>query len=137
MLPPVAPTKASFEKARDAMLAKVGKGTYSGAMSTLQKTCKVEIDAASGALTIAHTIESSNRTRRLELKTEDLLGFASGEVYEDPIRVKGDPNGTFAAAEFKDADGKSVVVRFEKNDGLDALVVRIDGSETYCRRLVK
>lgn len=33
--------------------------------------------------------------------------------------------------------GESVVVRFEKNDDLEGLVVRIDGSEAHCRRLVK
>ena len=33
--------------------------------------------------------------------------------------------------------GGSLVVRFEANTSLDAKIVRINGSETYCRRLVK
>jgi hypothetical protein len=136
-LPPVASTKQNFEKARDAMLSQVGEGTYKGAMSTLGKTCKLEVSKAGDTLVVAHTIESSNRTRRLELKADTLLGFVEGDVFEDPIRVSGAPIGKFAAAEFKDDKGESVVVRFEKNTNLEGQIVRIDGSEAYCRRLAK
>lgn len=137
MLPQVASTKQNFDKARDAMLSKVDVGTYKGAMSTLGKTCKLEVSKAGDTLVVAHTIESSNRTRRLELKADALLGFVEGDVFADPIRISGAPTGTFAAAEFKDDKGESVVVRFEKNTSVEGQIVRIDGSEAYCRRLVK
>jgi hypothetical protein len=137
MLPPVASTKQNFEKARDAMLAKVGEGTYTGAMSTLGKGCKLAVSKTGDALVVEHTIKTSNRTRRLELKADALLGFVEGDVFEDPIRATGDPIGTFAAAEFKDDKGESVVVRFEKNTNREGQIVRIDGAEAYCRRLVK
>ncbi len=136
-LPAVASDAAAFDRVRDALLGRVGEGKYNGAMSTLQKTCGLEVDKTDGALVVAHTIDSSSRTRRLELRAADLLGFAEGDVYADPIRVKGEPVGKFAAAEFKDGKGGSLVVRFEANTSLDAKIVRINGSETYCRRLVK
>jgi hypothetical protein len=137
MLPPVASTKANFERIRNALLAKVAEGKYSGAMSTLSKRCDLEVNATADGLSIDHTIQSSQRTRHLELKADNLLGFVEGDLYPDPIRVSGTPQGKFAAAEFRDSKGESVVVRFEENNTLDGLVVRIDGSETYCRRLAK
>lgn len=137
MLPPVVANKASFDRVREAVLAKVPAGKYSGAMSTLSKLCDLEVKATGDTITIDHTIKSSNRTRHLELKAEDLLGFVEGDVFADPIRASGTPQGTFAAAELRDGKGESVVVRFEKNTSLDAMVVRIDGAEAYCRRLVK
>jgi hypothetical protein len=136
-LPAVASTKASFSRVKDALLAAVPEGEYSGAMSTLSKLCDLDIRATSDGLVVDHTIESSNRTRHLELQADDLLGFVEGDLYADPVRPKGDATGTFAAAELRDADGGSFVVRFEHNDGRDAEVVRINGSEAYCRRLVK
>ena len=50
------------------------------------------------------------------------------------IRLQADPVSD-AAAEFRDAKGESIVVRFEKNTNAEAMVVRIDGAEAYCRRL--
>jgi hypothetical protein len=137
MLPQVASTKQNFDKARDAMLSKVDVGTYKGAMSTLGKTCKLAVSKSGDNLIVEHTIESSNRTRRLELKPDTLLGFVEGDVFADPIRISGAPVGTFAAAEFKDDKGESVIVRFENNTSIEGQIVRIDGSEAYCRRLVK
>lgn len=136
MLPPVAGTQASVEHVRDALLAQVGEGKYSGAMKTLSKACGLEITKTADGLAISHTIKSSNRTRTLELKAENLLGFVEGDLFSDPIRASGELVGKFAAVETRDSKGDSTVIRFEKNTTLDALVVRIDGSEAYCRRLV-
>lgn len=110
---------------------------FKGAMSTLGKTCKLAVSKTADGLLVEHTIESSNRTRRLELKADALLGFVEGDVFADPIRISGEATGTFAAAEFKDDNGESVVVRFEKNTNVEGQIVRIDGSEAYCRRLQK
>jgi hypothetical protein len=137
MLPPVASTQANLDRARQALFGKIPEGKYSGAMSTLTKLCGLEIKATPTGFSVDHTIKSSNRVRHLELKAEDLLGFVEGDLYTDPIRVTGAPAGKFVAAEFKDNKGESTVIRFEQNTGLDSLVVRIDGSEAYCRRLVR
>lgn len=106
-------------------------------MSTLTKTCKMKVQKTAEGLTVDHTIVNGDRTRHLELKAADLVGFVEGELYADPIRVKGEPTGKFAAAEFRDTKGGSFVVRFEDNATLDATVVRINGSEAYCRRLAR
>lgn len=136
-LPPVASNKQNFEKVKSALLAHVPAGNYSGAMSTLGKACGLEIVADGDKLLVNHTIKSSNRTRRLVLEPSKLLGFTEGDVFEDPIRVGGEVTGKFAAAEFKDDKGESVVVRFEKNTNLEGQIVRIDGAEAYCRRLAR
>lgn len=134
MLPAVPANAASFEKVERALLGKVGEGTYSGAMSTLSKLCTLKVDKNGEALDVDHTISSSDRTRHLSLKASDLLGFAEGDLYPDPNRITGEPAGKFAAAEFKDGKGGSFVVRFEESNA-DQKVVRINGSEAYCRRL--
>lgn len=136
-LPPVASNKANFDKAKAALLAHVPAGKYSGAMSTLGKQCGLEVVSDGDKLLVNHTIKSSNRTRRIVLEPKNLLGFTEGDVFEDPIRVGGEVTGKFAAVEIKDDKGESVVVRFEKNTNLEGLIVRIDGAEAYCRRLVK
>lgn len=136
-LPPVASNKQNFDKVKSALLAQVPAGNYSGAMSTLGKACGLEIIADGDKLLVNHTIKSSNRTRRLVLEPSKLLGFTEGDVFEDPIRVGGEVTGKFAAAEFKDDKGESVVVRFEKNTNLEGQIVRIDGAEAYCRRLAR
>lgn len=135
MLPAVAATPESFRAVRAALLAKVPAGRYTGAMSTLSKTCGLSLDSAGEGLVIEHETRSSNRTRRLELKAETLRGFVEGELFADPIRAEGAPVGTFAAAEFDDGKGGSVVVRFEQQTGLDGRIVRFDGGNLYCRRL--
>lgn len=137
MLPAVPSNKENLERVRKALFAKVAEGTYSGAMATLSKKCNLKIEKTADGLIVDHTIVSSDRTRHLELKAADLLGYAEGDLYADLNGVEGAPVGKFAAAEFRDSKGESLTVRFEKNDGLDAQVVRINGSEAYCRRLVK
>jgi hypothetical protein len=137
MLPPVASTQENVDRARDALISKVAAGKYSGVMSSLSKLCGLEIKETPMGLSIDHTIKSGNRVRHLELNAENILGFIEGDLYKDPLRVTGAPQGTFAAVEFRDNKGASTVVRFEQNTSLDALVVRIDGSEAYCRRLEK
>ncbi len=137
MLPAVEATPERFASVRAALLAKVAEGSYEGAMSTLAKKCGLAVRATEDALVVEHTIESSRRTRRLELKAGDLLGFVEGDLHHDPIRPDGPAEGTFAAAEFRDGKGGSVVVRFEQGAGLDDQVVRINGPEAYCRRLAK
>jgi hypothetical protein len=57
--------------------------------------------------------------------------------FEEPLRVGGERGGTFVAAELKDKKGDSFVLRFEQNDGHEGQVMRINGSETFCRRLEK
>jgi hypothetical protein len=136
-LPSVESSDSSFERVRSAFVGKVPEGTYSGAMSTLSKTCKMHVQKTAEGLAVDHTIDSSNRTRHLDLRAADLLGFVEGDLFDDPIRVTAQKVGKFAAAEFKDGKGGSFVVRFEDNTTLDAKVVRINGSEAYCRRLVK
>jgi hypothetical protein len=136
MLPPVASTEASFSRVEDALLAAVPEGKYTGAMSTLSKLCDLEVKATADGLVVDHTIESSHRTRHLALDADHLLGFVEGDLHGDPIRPKGAATGRFVAAEFRDDDGGSFIVRFERNDGRDAQVVRINGPEAYCRRLV-
>jgi hypothetical protein len=106
-------------------------------MSTLSKACEIKIAKTADGLTVDHTIVSSHRTRHLVLKASDLLGVTEGDVYADPIRITGTPQGKFVAAEFRDDKGESVTIRFEKNDALDGQIVRINGPEAYCRRLVK
>jgi hypothetical protein len=134
MLPPVTSNAASIEKVRAGLLDKVADGKYSGAMSTLSKLCNLDVKKTSDGLAIDHTIVSSRRTRHLELKADDLLGYVEGDVYVDPIRIS-EKTGKFAAAEFRDEKGGSFIVRFEQNDNADAKIVRINGSEAYCRRL--
>jgi hypothetical protein len=134
MLPPVTSTPESLEKVRTALFATVGDGKYAGVMSTLSKRCNIELKKTSDGLDLNHTIVSSNRTRRLELRAENLLGFVEGDVYSDPNRIT-EVTGKFAAAEFRDDKGGSLVVRFEKNEGAEAQIVRINGPEAYCRRL--
>lgn len=137
MLPAVASSPENLAKVRDDLFAKVGEGTYSGAMSTLSKKCEIKIAKTADGLVVDHTIVSSHRTRHLELKASDLLGVTEGDVYADPIRITGTPQGKFVAAEFRDEKGESLTIRFEKNDALDGQIVRINGSEAYCRRLEK
>ncbi len=136
-LPPLASNAQNFERVRSAFLGKVAAGNYTGAMSTLSKTCGLKIENNGNTLVVDHTIQSSNRTRHLELKAEDLLGFLEGDLYEDPIGVEGPTVGRFAAAEFRNGRGGTVVVRFEQNTTRDAAIVRINGAEAYCRRLVQ
>jgi hypothetical protein len=135
MLPAVQSNAATLEKVRTALLAKVPDGKYAGAMSTLSKLCQLDVKKTSDGLDVDHTIVSSNRTRHLQLRAEDLLGFVEGDVYSDPIRITGEKIGKFAAAEFKDDKGGSFIVRFEQNTNADAKIVRINGSDAYCRRL--
>jgi hypothetical protein len=137
MLPAVASSQANFDRVRDALLANVPAERYSGAMRTLSSLCDLTVETKGDALVVDHTIKSSGHTRHLELKAEDLLGFAEGDLFSDPLRVRGEPTGTFAAAEFRDSKGDSFVLRFEQNTTLDARVMRINGSETSCRRLEK
>lgn len=135
-LPAVASNAATYAQAKSALLAKVSAGTYDGAMSTLGKRCGMTIEDTPKGLAITHTIKSSNRARRLLLTPENILGYLEGDLYADPIRPEGDVTGTFAAVELLDPKGEPTVLRFEKNDVLDGSVVRIDGAEAYCRRLV-
>jgi hypothetical protein len=134
-LPAVASTPAKFETVRAALLAKVAAGKYAGAMSTLAKGCSVAIEAVGDKLVLEHVTESSQRTRRLELEASALRGFVEGDLFADLIRAEGEKVGRFAAAEFEDGKGGSVVVRFEQQSGREGKVVRIDGRTTYCRRL--
>jgi len=137
MLPPVPSTPESFARVRAKLLGKVPAGKYTGAMSTLSKTCDLGIDAsADGKLVVDHTIVSSDRTRHFDLGPADLLGFTEGDLYADPLRPVGPAQGTYAAAQFADGKGGSFVLRFESNTTLDAKIVRVNGPETYCRRLV-
>jgi hypothetical protein len=107
-------------------------------MSTLKKACKVDIAVKGDTLVIDHTILGAKpRTRHLELKASQLIGAVDGDVFADPIRIADKSVGQFAAAEFQTEDQKSVVVRFEGTTGLDGQIVRINGSEAYCRRLQK
>lgn len=135
LLPAVPATAEKFESVRAALLAKVPAGKYTGAMSTLAKGCNLTVEKTEGGLVLEHVIQSSRRKRRIELKAEALLGFVEGDLFADPIRAEGAPVGRFAAAEFSDGKGDSIVVRFEKNDGLDGKIVRVDGVTSYCRRL--
>jgi len=135
MLPAVPSTPASFQAVKAALVDKVPAGTYAGAMSTLTKGCNLRVDVDGDKLVIEHVIQSSRRKRRIEVTADKVLGFASGDVYADPIRVEGTPTGTFAAVEVDDGKGGSEVIRFEKNTNAEGRIVRIDGAEAYCRRL--
>jgi hypothetical protein len=139
MLPAVPSTQASFDRVRKALLEKVGAGSYGGAMRTLSSLCDLDIESDGDRLIVDHTIKSSDRTRHLELKAEDLLGFSEGALFdfEEPLRVGGEQGGTFVAAEFRDKKGDSFVLRFEQNTNREGQVMRINGSETFCRRLEK
>lgn len=138
ILPPVASTKSNFEKVTEAFLAKIPEGRYSGIMSAGTKTCDLEVSLKKDVLTVKHTITSSAkpRTRILEFTAADLIGFVEGDVYEDPIRVEETAIGTFSAAEFiNPKNGESIWIRFEKNENREGQILRINGSEAYCRRL--
>lgn len=137
-LPSVPATQASLTRVKTALLKMVEGGSYDGVMSTLSKGCAVKVSSVEDELTIEHTIVGSTpRTRTLKLQTANLLGFVEGDVFADPIRIQGPAIGKYAAAEFLDAKGKPVVVRFEKNTSKEGQIVRINGSEAYCRRLQK
>lgn len=138
-LPAVSSTPASFARVKSSLLNLVPQGKFKGAMSTLRKTCDLEISVNGDTLFIDHTITTGRaRTRRLELKSQDLLGAVEGALYADPIRYRAGEKsvGRFAAAEFRTEKG-SLVMRFDQFEGLDGQVVRINGSEAYCRRLVR
>lgn len=139
MLPSVASDSASFEKASKNLLTHVPSGKYSGVMKTLGKTCDIEISVKDGVLSLTHTMTATAKpiTRRLSFKAENLIGAVSGDVYEDPIRIEDKAVGRFAAAEFVNEKNEITILRFEKNTNKEGLIVRIDGSESYCRRLEK
>lgn len=140
---PWSPVNAkSFEATIDTLLAQVEEGRYSGAMATLGKTCDLQIERSTGKLKITHKITSSKRpvTRVIEITPEALVGSVQGATYKDPIRVS-EVRGTMAAVEIKkDVKAENQVsthIMFERRTDLDGLVVRLNGSEMYCRRLTK
>lgn len=140
-LPWTAGTKQNFDSVAGELLKLVPAGTYSGAMSTLGKTCELKIERIARGLKITHVIEASktsskSRTRVVELSPEALIGSAEGDVFKDPIRIN-EPAGKMVAAEFRKDPVNSLYVMFEKRTDGDGLVVRINGPEAYCRRLVK
>jgi hypothetical protein len=139
MLPAIPSNKASFDNARKALLAKIPQGSYGGVMRTLSNQCTLTIKSDGDALVIDHTIVSSDRTRHFELKAEDILGFSEGVLFDfdKPLDVGGAKGGTFVAAEFRDKKGESFTLRFEQNDAPENQVMRINGPETFCRRLAK
>lgn len=139
MLPSVPSTAETLGQVTQKLFGQVPPGKYTGVMRTLKKTCELEVSATGDALLINHTITTGKaRTRRLELKAENLLGYVEGLVYADPLRIEEKAIGTFAAAEFRDPKkGGSIHVRFENLQNQDGLLVRINGSEAYCRRMVK
>lgn len=132
-------TATSFEKTVDTLTSRVPSGTYSGVMSTLKKTCEVTIKRAAGKLTLVHTMTSTAkpRSRSIEVTPDLLLGAVEGPVYKDPNRVLASDAGTMGAIEFKKDSQDSHHLMFEKRTDLDGLVVRLNGSEMYCRRLVR
>lgn len=136
MLPSVASTPDSLKDAAAKLFARIPEGRYAGVMSTLSKTCAVAVRKDGDVLYVEHTITTGKpRTRRLELKAADLLGFVEGEVYADPIRVENEAAGDFAAAEFRTGKAESLILRFEKKLNKEGQILRINGPEAYCRRL--
>lgn len=132
-------TSKTFEATVDSLLKNVPAGEYSGAMASLGKTCDLKIERLPGKLKVTHTMTSTSRprVRTLEITADSMLGAAEGPVFKDPNRVLPDDSGRMAAIEFKKDSRSSSHMMFEKRTDLDGLVVRLNGSEMYCRRLVK
>jgi hypothetical protein len=130
-------TVSKFNEVVDALLEKIPAGTYNGIMTTNAKTCQVTITRGDNKLTVKHVMTATPRrnTQSLELVPEKLHGFATGNVYQNPIQAHSQVRGTMAAGEFRFAEKGSKFFMFEKRADLDGLVLRVDGSNLYCRRL--
>jgi hypothetical protein len=138
ILPAVTADQKKYEAVVGNLLKLIPEGTYTGVMSTLAKTCETKISFENGVLDIEQTMTvGQRRTRSLQLTADDLLGFVDGPVFKDPIRIEESQIGIMSAAQFKGKKGVPVTLRFEQNDTKDGLIFRINGSESYCRRLVR